>query len=124
MKTEHKKLIEEWSLKLKEDQDKLMQTIEETLKNSIGVIFKNHPEIEEIKINAWIPSFNDGDVCEFTTNMHYPYVNGADNGELSNIVGEYLKNIDELFFQLVFGVNVTVTITKDSTAIDDYDCEY
>jgi hypothetical protein len=120
----NKTLIAEFKTKLLNDQKNLRATIDELVKNTFKVIFENHPEINEITINTWIPGFNDGEPCEFSTNFSYPYVNGKDSGPLAELVSEYLGEIDKLVAQMFFGTNVEVVITKDSISISDYDCGY
>ena len=128
MPKKNKKLIAAFKKKLNTDQKALRATIDECVKNVFRMIFENHPEIKEIKINTWIPGFNDGDPCEFSTNFSYPTVNGMEDGDgnddLNEIVAEYLEEIDEPFAQMVFGTNVEIVITKDSIRISEYDCGY
>lgn len=122
------KLIASFKKKLNEDKQKLRETIDEHVKKTFKFIFDNHPEINEIKINTWIPGFNDGEPCEFSTNFSYPSINGNDDGDadenLQAIVAEYLEEIDEVFAQMIFGTNVEVVITKNTITISQYDCGY
>lgn len=55
---------------LTELDDKRKQVLEESanlITARVMAFFKEHPEVEKIRWNQYIPSFNDGSPCLFTT---------------------------------------------------------
>lgn len=50
---------------------------EEGLKNALKEFFAENPEIESVSWPQYIPSFNDGDVCEFRVGEAFGKINKA-----------------------------------------------
>ena len=92
-------------------------------------LFIKYPEIKTVTLQTWIPGFNDGEECSFTTNFEYPIVNGDDENdenELPDKVAKYLTEIiaNEQYIQFALGTNKEITITPENIEITDYDCGY
>lgn len=43
------------------------------------VLFEAYPRVKSVHFKTWIPSFNDGDECTFTSTHDDPYFNGHDS---------------------------------------------
>lgn len=108
-------------------------------------LFVRYPEIKIIKWTQYVPSFNDGDACEFTIGevivSNYEDVNyygeweGEDaepkdldtnlrNKSIDAVTSFINSRAGEEVLEFAFGVNVEVTVTVDGITIDDYDCGY
>jgi hypothetical protein len=108
-------------------------------------LFVRHPEIKVIQWTQYIPSFNDGDACEFSIGevIVSNYEDVSFDGEWEGDDPEpkdldsYIRNksVDavtsfinsrsgEEVLEFAFGVNVAVKVTADGITIDDYDCGY
>lgn len=62
LKEKLSKTNEEWEKEKERFCEKMKQNFHEAMK----VLFENEPELKKIVFHGWVPSFNDGDPCEFT----------------------------------------------------------
>lgn len=117
----------------------------EAFSTELKELFVRYPDIKIIRWTQYIPSFNDGDACEFSIGeiivSNYEDVSEygeweGEESEPSDLVA-YVSNKDvdaitsfinshagEEILEFAFGVNVSVKVTADGITIDDYDCGY
>ncbi len=102
-------------------------------------IFNENPELISFGFKGYIPYFNDGDECVFSSSHKYPVINsfdtdrgewqdeeGADNltdeqrDVLAEKVIDALSIFEDKFFQNIFGDHFRVTFTRTQTEVDEY----
>lgn len=122
-----------------EFEKKIAASGEDAIKLECKKFFDDHPEILAIRWTQYTPTFNDGDPCVFSVSEPmFKFRNEEDDED------EYLEDgfqhvyrpeipaykdcqaLCNLFteaetvLELVFGDNVTVTVTREAIRIEDY----
>ena len=134
-----------------EQQKTFFDDIQVKFKDGVKKIFDIVPELQALSWKQYVPSFNDGEPCEFSLGeLHFHFENDLtaedddiDDDEsgrssydikhdenLSEETKTFFTTFDKEFNQLesvlerVFGVNQKIRISRDGTiAKEDYDCE-
>lgn len=101
------------------------------IREAANKVFEENPQYNYIVWVQYIPSFNDGDACEFSIGDAEAYETEEDfeeyNGdwkvtrEVANIVGASYT-----LAEMAFGVHVKIIIQRgvEEFKIEDYDCGY
>lgn len=129
--TSLKNIISEYNSQV----EKLTNEAKVALLKEIQTLFKTHPTLKSIGWNAYIPSWNDGDICSYTmdTSRDSLFINGInsydeewtrEHAELARMVEPIISMLPEAMCEKIFGYNVTITVTEDGYSTEDYDCGY
>lgn len=127
--------------------------LQEGMKKAFKEFFTEHPEIKGIRWTQYVPTFNDGEPCEFTMGEFSYLIDGIkskyadednDTGVdedgfiecfyikdedmkkykyLDDFVNALIKIPDEVF-EATFGSNSKITATSEGYQVDEYDCGY
>lgn len=144
--------IKKFTTDYKELQNNVSAWAKKNLESIFIKFFESAPEIKSIYWSQYIPSFNDGDVCEFSltdvicspvegSKINSPYhydeyelseSEQADQDIITSVRSSQVTSIETLINNLssynilesVYGVNVFIVITRDGTTITEYDCGY
>lgn len=107
--------------------DRLSDLALEELKKRIVELFESTPEnsITSLYWVQYIPSFNDGDVCEFTVcdlNWECDEVDVSYDNPIIEEISDFLQDNDDIL-EAMFGANVKITIHREDPTdfvITDY----
>lgn len=137
---------------LEEVRDEFRKTSGKFLCEHYAPLFAEHPEVKGFRWTQYTPYFNDGDVCEFSSNHGYGSIllvrpDGAPDDESDFDPFEYadwfnydspeyhrLNPINKKFrghfpdlsdddMEALFGDHVEVTIYPDRVEVEEYDHE-
>lgn len=64
------KINEEWE----KEKELFCEKMKQNFKEAIKILFENEPDLKKIVFRGWVPSFNDGDPCEFMTDIEDAHV--------------------------------------------------
>ncbi len=130
----------------KELQEKMKKDGETAFKKAAKEMLDKFPRVEAFKWSQYTPSWNDGSPCTFSINeesfaiklvlpegkTEWTDEDGCDeDGRWDfDLEDEEEKALNELaslggpeeFIEILFGTNVTVTVTRDEISVDHYDC--
>lgn len=91
-----------------------------------------------VKSFGWVqytPYWNDGEECRFRANLDYPRINGDYGDDFSYSSGHpnakeiykeirsFTSALDQDTVQFLFGDHVSIVITPEGVAVEDYDHE-
>lgn len=107
--------------------DRLSDLALEELKRRIVELFESTPEnsITSLYWVQYIPSFNDGDVCEFTVcdlNWECDEVDVSYDNPIIEEISDFLQNNDDIL-EAMFGANVKIAVHREDPTdfvITDY----
>lgn len=88
-------------------------------------VFEENPQLQSFSWLQYTPSWNDGDICRFSTTVDYPDINGVSydscEGDYYKAVVEFLNQFKESQLEEWFGDGVNITCTRNGLEISDYD---
>lgn len=76
-----KQFINEEVAKFEEVKKNFVEQLKPKFKEVGKDLFENHPKVEGIFWNQYVPSFNDGEPCEFSVSDIYFFMNERDEDE-------------------------------------------
>lgn len=92
-----------------------------------SALFEDHADLEAVTIKGWTPSFNDGDICEHSTEVDMDFQGGVWNHETNSKIYDSIRQFHG-YLQRVYDTNWMITLTRTSDGVSveqsDYDCGY
>jgi len=148
--TNFEEVIDSFNTKVENLRKEVTEAVSVALKTTLNEFYEKYPDVYAISWKQYIPGFNDGEPCEFSTTEpelfftekdyeedggvdSFYYIENYPENYPSNalvIMKDFLKiskainKIDDTVLETAFGNNVKVTFFKDRLEIQEYDCGY
>jgi hypothetical protein len=131
--------IKDFQTKYKEGKSVLVNKFKEEFQKFFLEIFTKYPKLTAFQFTAYIPYWQDGEVCEYGVNRVNDFLIEGDTefkseyyyqGETQLMIKEVrdeinaiIFSIDESFYQDAFGDHAEITVYSDKLEVEEYEHE-